>query len=335
MSGPTTRVLALLELLQTHGRMTGADIARRLDVDIRTVRRYITVLEELGIPVTSEQGRYGGYMLVAGFKLPPMMFTDEEAQAIALGLLAAGQLGLREATPAIASVQAKLERVMPAKLKRRVRAVGETIDIVLPPVEAARDEGALLRLTDAAQSQQQVEFSYQSQKGETTRRTLDPYGLVYRRGRWYICGFCHLREELRTFRLDRLYRVETLAATFLRPPKFDAADYLQRSIITAPREHPLSVLLHTDIATATRAMGEMEALFQQQEHGVLLHTATDSIPCFAHWLTCLPFRFTVLEPVELSLAVRERATALLAMGQDSNLPTPPPHPAPAQPLPQS
>jgi len=94
MSRPTTRILTLLELLQTHGRLTGSKLAQRLAVDIRTVRRYINALEDLGIPVTTEQGRYGGYMLVAGFKLPPMMFTDEEAQAIALGLRAAGQLGV-------------------------------------------------------------------------------------------------------------------------------------------------------------------------------------------------------------------------------------------------
>ena len=89
MDHPTTRVLAVLELLQAHGRMSGAELARRLDVDPRTVRRYIAMLEEMGIPITAERGRYGAYLLVAGFKLPPMMFTDDEALALSLGLLAA------------------------------------------------------------------------------------------------------------------------------------------------------------------------------------------------------------------------------------------------------
>jgi len=128
MDHPTTRVLAVLELLQAHGRMSGAELARRLRVDPRTVRRYIALLEEMGIPITAERGRHGAYLLVAGFKLPPMMFTDDEALALSVGLLAARGLGLGEAGPAVSSAQAKLERVMPTNLKRRVRAVDETVE---------------------------------------------------------------------------------------------------------------------------------------------------------------------------------------------------------------
>src|SRR5262245_58540061 len=131
MYHPTTRVLGVLELLQTHGRMTGAELARRIQVDGRTLRRYITRLEEIGVPITTERGRHGAYMLVAGYKLPPMMFTDDEALALSVGLLAARGLGLGETSPAVASAQAKLERVMPANLKRRVRAVDETVSLEL------------------------------------------------------------------------------------------------------------------------------------------------------------------------------------------------------------
>src|SRR5688500_16302858 len=103
MDHPATRVLAVLELLQAHGRMSGSELARRLAVHPRTVRRYVALLEEMGIPVTAEQGRLGGYSLVAGFKLPPMMFTDDEALALSVGLLAARGLGLDGAAPAVAS----------------------------------------------------------------------------------------------------------------------------------------------------------------------------------------------------------------------------------------
>src|SRR5215831_717514 len=102
MAQPTTRVLAVLELLQAHGIVSGAELARRLAVDRRTVRRYIATLEDLGIPITAERGRAGGYLLVAGFKLPPMMFTDDEALALGVGLVAARGLGLAEAEPAVA-----------------------------------------------------------------------------------------------------------------------------------------------------------------------------------------------------------------------------------------
>src|SRR5471032_783945 len=129
MYHPTTRVLAVLELLQTHGRMSGADMAHRLAVDGRTLRRYIVMLEQLGIPIMSERGRYGGYALMPGFKLPPMMFSDEEALALSLGLLAARSLGLAATKPAIVSAQAKLERIMPDGLKQRVGAIDETVKL--------------------------------------------------------------------------------------------------------------------------------------------------------------------------------------------------------------
>jgi predicted DNA-binding transcriptional regulator YafY len=114
VAGFTTRVLAVLELLQAHGRLCGRELAERLGVDRRTVRRYITALEELGIPITAERGRGGAYMLVAGFKLPPMMFTDDEALALAIGLLAARGLALAQAAPAVASARASASNAPPA-----------------------------------------------------------------------------------------------------------------------------------------------------------------------------------------------------------------------------
>ena len=138
MYHPTTRVLAVLELLQTHGRMSGPDLAKRLEVDARTLRRYITMLQDLGIPIEAERGRYGAYVMGAGFKLPPMMFTDDEALALSIGLLAARQLGLAEAAPAVESAQAKLERVMPRALKGRVCALSETIALDLRDCSVGR-----------------------------------------------------------------------------------------------------------------------------------------------------------------------------------------------------
>jgi predicted DNA-binding transcriptional regulator YafY len=314
MSGPTTRVLALLELLQTHGLLSGGELAEQLGVDRRTVRRYITVLEELGIPVTTEQGRYGGYMLVAGFKLPPMMFTDEETLAVSLGLLAAQQLGLAESTPAIASVQAKLERVMPANLKRRVRAISDTTRLILPKVGPSYDNRTLLTLTTAIQSERRVSFIYRSPQDEVMPREVDPYGLVFRRGRWYVSGYCHLRADLRSFRLDRISSVKALGHTFKRPERFDAAEHLHRSLRSMPRSHPVSVLLKTDADTAAKMFGfhpDTVDLFQQQEDGLLLNTHTDSYQWFAWWLSHMPFRFVVKNPPALKQALREQAQRLL------------------------
>src|SRR5918995_2857471 len=131
MSGPTTRILAMLELLQSRARMTGPELARLIGVDGRTLRRYVVTLEELGIPIVTERGRFGGYALVAGFKLPPLVFTNDEALALSVGLLAARSLGLADAAPAVAGAQAKLQRVMPQALKRRLRAIDETVALDL------------------------------------------------------------------------------------------------------------------------------------------------------------------------------------------------------------
>lgn len=314
MSRPTTRVLALLELLQNHKRISGADLADRLDVDRRTVRRYITVLEDLGVPVTTEQGRYGGYMLVAGFKLPPMMFTDEETLAISLGLLAARQLGLTDSAPAIESVQAKLERVMPVNLKQRVRGVSDTTKLILPRVEPMLDDRVLLTLTRATQAEQRVSFAYHSPQKGVTQREADPYGLVFRRGHWYVSGYCHLRKALRSFRLDRITDAKLRPLYFHRPVGFDAAEHLRKSISSMPGTHAVSVLLRTDIDTAARSFGfhpDSVDLFQQQSDGLLLSTRTDSFKWFAWWLAQLPFPFTIQDPPELKQALRQHAERLL------------------------
>jgi predicted DNA-binding transcriptional regulator YafY len=311
MGHPTTRVLAVLELLQAHGRLTGTEIARRLEVDVRTVRRYIALLEEIGIPITAERGRYGGYMLVAGFKLPPMMFTDEEAVALAVGLLAARSLGLAEAAPAIASAQAKLERVMPAPLQRRLRAVDDTVrlDLAQPPPSAAG--AALGTLAEAAQVRQQVHLAYRAAGEAETERDFDPYGLAYRGGRWYAVGWCHLRGGVRSFRLDRVRAVRPLETRFTRPPGFDALGHLVRSLATLPRRHAVEVYLETDLATARRVFFPAIGVFEPCGGGVLLASQADDLESFARELARLPFPFRIRRPAALARALEIHAGELL------------------------
>lgn len=311
MARPTTRVLALLELLQTHGRMSGAELARRLDVDVRTLRRYITTLEDIGIPVTAERGRHGAYSLVAGFKLPPLMFTTDETLAVSLGLLAARSLGLADAAPAIASVQAKLERVMPANLKSRVRAASETTTLDLSEGVPARDNAALMALTAAAQERRRVHLLYGSAAGEITARDFDVYGLVYRDGRWYAAGFCHLRKDLRSLRVDRVQDARLLDVTFERPEGFDAAKHLTFSFATIPRAFTVEVLLHTDLATAVQELRESLGLFEARGDHVLLRSRTDSIDWFARQLARVPFEFEIRAPDELRDALRAHSARLL------------------------
>lgn len=305
MSGPTTRVLAVLELLQTHGRMSGSEIARRLEVDPRTVRNYIARLEEIGIPIAAERGRDGAYMLVAGFKLPPMMFADDEAIALSIGLVAARKLGLAEGAIAVESAQAKLERVMPANLKRRLRAVNETVTLVLSHPITPADNAALVALTSAAQSRTRVRLRYHD-----LDREVDPYGLVYRAGRWYVVAFDHVRTALRTFRLDRIQTVETLTDHFERPRDFDVVAHLNESVATLPRAHAIEVLLRTDLRTAKRELFVMMGVLSEEPDGVLLRSQADDLLWYARELARLPFAFEIRTPEALRGAVAEVARAL-------------------------
>ena len=311
MPHPTTRVLAVLELLQTHGRMTGAELARRLEVDPRTLRRYIVVLEDLGIPVTAERGRDGAYSLVAGFKLPPMMFTDGETLALAIGLRAARGLGLAEGSVSVASASAKLERVMPSALKRQVRAIGETVALELARPTAPSDNEALSTLSEAAQTRTQVSLRYSARSGEETERPFDAYGLAYRAGRWYAVGMCHMRGGLRTFRLDRVRGVRSLPRSFERPPGFDALAHLVHSVATLPRRFAVEVVLRTQLDTARRELFPAVGLLEWTGTAVRLRGEVDDLDWFARELARLPFAFEVVRPPTLRTALRSVAQRLI------------------------
>jgi predicted DNA-binding transcriptional regulator YafY len=310
MSRPTARVLAALELLQTHGRMSGSELARRLRVDPRTVRRYVVTLEELGIPITAERGRDGHYMLVSGFKLPPMMFTDDETLALAMGLLAARGLGLAEAHVAVAGALAKLERVMPAPLKRRVRAVGETVAIGLSRSSPPGDNRALAALCEAAQIETRVRLRYRSRPGEETEREFDAYGLAYRGGCWYVVGWCHLRRGLRSFRLDRVVSVHVGDRRFSRPEGFDALAHVTMSVAVLKRAFSVEVLLETDLQTAQRELFPAVGVLEWTGEGVLLRGEVDSLPWFARELARLPFAFAIRKPAALRRALQTVAQNL-------------------------
>jgi len=303
MYRPTTRVLALLELLQTHGRMSGAELAPRLGVDRRTLRRYVGKLEDIGIPITAERGRAGGYALMPGFKLPPMMFTEDETLALSLGLLAARGLGLAEAAPAVASARAKLERVMPDGLKRRVRVVDDTVKLDAVRAIAPDDNQALVALTGAAQACRRVVLRYRDHLGEESVRRFDPYGLALRHGRWYAAGLCHLRQALRTFRLDRIAGVETLAEVFERPPGFDAMAHVVQAVATLPRAFTVEVLLKTDAAAARAHLFAEAGVFEETAEGVVIHAQSDELDWFARQLAGMPFDFEIRRPPELHAAV--------------------------------
>ncbi|GAB3187524.1 putative DNA-binding transcriptional regulator YafY [Micromonospora palomenae] len=312
MSHPAGRVLAMLELLQSHHRLTGVELADRLRVDERTVRRYAATLVDLGIPVTAERGRYGGYRLRPGYKLPPLMLTDDEAVAVLLGLVAAERLGLGTEEPATATALAKIRRVLPAPLAERLAAVQDHLGFTLRRADPALRPatGTLLTLGAAARQRRRVTLDYRSWRGEPSRRQLDPYGLVFHAGRWYVTGYDHLRDEVRTFRLDRIGAVSTGPETFAVPDDFDPVAQVTRSLAGVPYAHSVEVLLETDLVAARRRVPPSVGELTEVADGVLLRTRAEQLDGMAQLLAGLGWPFTVLRPDALRDAVRAHATRL-------------------------
>lgn len=249
MTRPTARVLALLEILQAGGTRSATDLARRLEVDERTVRRYIEHLIDLDVPVRAERGRHGGYRLAQGFRMPPLMLTDDEALAVMLGLVAGQRSGFVAASAAAGEAAlAKVRRVLPVGLGLRLDALLATADFVdsARPVVAAQTT-VLLLVAEAARDRRAVEIDYIDRGNRLSARVVHPYGIVARSGRWYVVGADSISADIRTFRLDRIDRARMISGTFTVPAGFDAAARLSTG---APFAHEVSVRVEASVEHA-------------------------------------------------------------------------------------
>ncbi|MFI7350614.1 helix-turn-helix transcriptional regulator [Streptomyces sp. NPDC049936] len=243
MSRPVSRVLTLLELLQAGGVRTVADLAGRLGVAERTVRRYVDHLIDLDVPVESVRGRYGGYRLAPGHRMPPLMLTDDEALAVLLGLVSGRRTGLTAAADAAGeTASAKIRRVLPERLRRRLDAVLDSVAFTAPPTESAAPETAvLLPVADAVRHHRPVAIRYSGGRGGDGERTLYPYGLVAHAGRWYVTGRDLSVGADRTFRLDRVAGVRILPGSFEPPAGPDPAERVLTALATSPYRHAVTV----------------------------------------------------------------------------------------------
>lgn len=307
MYHPTTRVLTVLELLQSHDRMSARELAERLEVNQRTVRNYIAMLQDLGIPVEGERGRYGAYRLRPGFKLPPLMFSEDEAVALALGLLTARKFGLTVATPAAEGALAKVERVLPDQVRRRVQAVQNTVIIDADSLYIAPASAILVTLSHAAQHNRRVRLHYVSYNGDETEREFDTYGVVHHGGRWYTAGFCHLRQDVRVFRLDRLRGVEMLDQAFERPADVPTLELVLRSIAQTPGRWEVVVRLETTMQHAQELISPTFALLELCEGGVLMRCYVQHLDWLARTLLSLDCPFQIVAPGEMREAMRALA----------------------------
>jgi predicted DNA-binding transcriptional regulator YafY len=306
-SVPTSRLLELLELLQTKPVVTGRELGDRLRVDRRTVRRDVAALQRLGIPVEGERGVGGGYRLRPGYRLPPLMLTEEEATAVVLGLTAARRLALGDADGTDGALS-KIHRVLPDVLRRRVEALEAALAFTGPAItgEAPAGETVLL-LAEAIRRGRRVRLSYRSFEGERSRRELSPYGLVVHAGRWYLASYDHGRGALRTFRVDRITRaVIGDAAARAAPADFDALAHVSRSLAQVPWPWELDVLLELPLADARRRIPGTLAELSEEDGGTSLRMRVSSLDWAASLLAGFGCPFRVRAPAEL----RESVAAL-------------------------
>jgi predicted DNA-binding transcriptional regulator YafY len=321
---PATRLLTILDLLQSRPLLTSEQLADALQVNTRSARRYITMLQDMGIPVEARRGRYGGYALRPGYKLPPLMLTDDEALAITLGLLAVRRLGLGETQVATTGALAKLERVLPLQTRERVQAISDVVALDAPSHALATpvrfDLVALC--SDAACQRRRLWLRYQRSDGSQSERLLDCYGLVYHAERWYAIGFCHLRHEIRTFRLDRALAVEVRDERFTRPDAFDCLTYAITAFAAIPDTWLMQALLFTPFTEAVRLTPPDFATLEETPGGVLLRAYDASLDHAARFLVGLGCAFQVIGPPELLGVLTHLADDIAAMVARSATPQP-------------
>lgn len=308
-------MLAVLEMLQARRRVTGAQIAERLEISPRTARRYVETLREMGVPVEGERGRGGAYSLRPGFRLPPMMFTEDEALGLALALLAARTLGLSGVAPAVEGALAKLERVMPEALRVRAGDLRAVALAAPSPAEPPAQE-RLVILVRAAREGRRVRLRYRSGWGEEAERLFDPYGVAHRTGYWYALGHDHLRRGMRLFRLDRVLEAEPLAETFERPPGYETPEELLGALSAMPQDRwSVGVLLETTPERAREEAPPLGVALEQTEGGVLMRSSTSDLPWMARVLAGFSFPFVVLGPPELREALGRRAEEIATLAR--------------------
>ncbi len=309
MNETSTRLLSLLSLLQARRDWPGRELADRLEVSGRTIRRDIERLRELGYPVESLTGPAGGYRLASGTAMPPLLLDDDEAIAIAVGLRTAARASVAGIEETSLRALVKLEQVLPSHLRRRVRALGAAT-ITIAGGGPTVDPQSLSVIAAACRDHERVRFTYRARDKAETRREVEPHSLVNLGRRWYLLAWDRGREAWRTFRVDRLSKP---ASTGIRhsprdPPAKDAAEFVARSISSAPQRYEARVTLHTS-ATAAREhlpsqWGTIEPI---DERTCEYRTGDDDLDWLALRIAMLGVDFDVAEPPELVKHLRRLA----------------------------
>lgn len=314
MATTATRLITLIMLLQRRPNQKAEDLARALGVSVRTLHRYMTMLDEMGIPIYSERGPHGGFSLVRGYKMAPLVFTPEEAVAVYLGTSLVGEMWGRLCEAAAQGALAKLDNVLPEEQRHEVARARRSL------VATGMQRAALVELTPvmeqlrrAIRERRGVQMSDRGRNQlEASQRVLDPYALVYRWGWWYVIGHCHLREAVRSFRVDRIAALILSDETFDAAAGFDIHAYLATDM-RAQSEPAVRARLSFAPRFAEVALDDRlqwETVETQPDGAVVVSLVVPDLERAASTVLAYGPIVEVLEPAELRQMVAERAEAI-------------------------
>ncbi|MFC4056505.1 helix-turn-helix transcriptional regulator [Actinomadura syzygii] len=312
MANTSSRTLRLLSLLQTHRYWPGAELADRLGVSVRTLRRDVDRLRDLGYPVEAQRGVDGGYQLAAGAALPPLVIDDEEAVALAVGLQAAAQGSVEGIAESSVRVLAKVVQVMPARLRRQVEALrAMTVPTGFGGVSGTEvDASVLTVIALACRDAERLRFGYTSAGGERTEREAEPYRLVRLGRRWYLVAYDLTRHDWRNFRVDRLSGLDVTGARF-RPrelPAADAAEFVRAAVDERARSYQVEALVSAPAETVRRRIGRWCTIEEIDAGHCRVRMTSDSLDWPSMALGAAREDFQVVEPPELRTFMREWAS---------------------------
>ncbi|MFC9092823.1 MULTISPECIES: helix-turn-helix transcriptional regulator [unclassified Streptomyces] len=316
----SARLLRLLSLLQAHREWSGADLAERLGVSPRTVRRDVDRLRELGYPVNASPGTGGGYQLGAGAELPPLLLDDDEAVAVAVGLRTAAGQGIEGIGETSVRALAKLEQVLPGRLRRRVGALNAFTVPMLHPRSSPVDPAVLTELAHLCRDTERLRFEYRDHEGAATHRTVEPHRLVCTERRWYLVAWDVDRDDWRTFRADRITPKPPHGPRFTprTPPAEDLAAYVSKGVSIGAYAARAAVRLLVPLHEAAERISPSAGILEAETDGsCLLLTGAPDLDVMVVHVLMTGFEFEVLEPAELTgkiAAARERLTRALERG---------------------
>jgi predicted DNA-binding transcriptional regulator YafY len=313
----SARLLRLLSLLQTHRDWPGPELANRLGVTPRTVRRDVDRLRELGYPVHATPGTGGGYQLGAGARLPPLLLDDDEAVAVAVGLRTAAGHGVEGLGESSVRALAKLEQVLPDRLRRRIGALNSFTVPMLRTPGAQVDPSVLTELANACRDSERLRFRYRDHDGNSSRRTVEPHRLVCTERRWYLVAWDTDREDWRTFRADRITPTPPHGPRFTprTPPADDLAAYVSRGVSTAAYTSRAVIRLKASAEEAARTVGPSDGTLEPVDDvSCLLRTGATGLDVLVIHVLLMGIDFEVVEPPELNghlTALRDRLSRAL------------------------